>query len=149
MQILGLLGMYFDAVVVEAEKYFFFFRLWPLHIELFIIVSLKKSWALIKCDPFKNWFKCGFVFQNCICFELFKNIASLQKMWVLFDHLYIGFENMFWDVTGLLLRLCVSIQSEQYFNQSTNHIAIKIKKSENGLKKFFKNVNPSLIAIQS
>ena len=24
MQILGLLGMYFDAVVVEVEKYFFF-----------------------------------------------------------------------------------------------------------------------------
>ena len=27
IQILGLLGMYFDAVVVEVEKYFFFFRL--------------------------------------------------------------------------------------------------------------------------
>ena len=27
MQILGLLGMYFDAVVVEVEKYLLFFRL--------------------------------------------------------------------------------------------------------------------------
>ena len=27
MQILGLLGMYFDAVVVEAEKYLLFLRL--------------------------------------------------------------------------------------------------------------------------
>ena len=27
MQILGHLGMYFDAVVVEVEKYLFFFRL--------------------------------------------------------------------------------------------------------------------------
>ena len=27
MQILGLLHMYFDAVVVEVEKYFLFFRL--------------------------------------------------------------------------------------------------------------------------
>ena len=31
MQILGLLGMYFDAVVVEVEKYLLFFSdwLWP------------------------------------------------------------------------------------------------------------------------
>ena len=27
MQLLGLLGMYFDAVVVEVEKYLLFFRL--------------------------------------------------------------------------------------------------------------------------
>ena len=27
MQVLGLLGMYFDAVVVEVEKYLLFFRL--------------------------------------------------------------------------------------------------------------------------
>ena len=27
MQILGLLGIYFDAVVVEVEKYLLFFRL--------------------------------------------------------------------------------------------------------------------------
>ena len=27
MQILGLLGMYFDAVVVEVKKYLLFFRL--------------------------------------------------------------------------------------------------------------------------
>ena len=27
MQILGLLGMYFDTVVVEVEKYLLFFRL--------------------------------------------------------------------------------------------------------------------------
>ena len=31
MQILGLLGMYFDAVVVEVEKYLLFFR-WSLAI---------------------------------------------------------------------------------------------------------------------
>ena len=29
MQILGHLGMYFDAVVVEVEKYFFSVWLWP------------------------------------------------------------------------------------------------------------------------
>ena len=36
MQILGLLGMYFDAVVVEVEKYLLFFQISFGHTVLFI-----------------------------------------------------------------------------------------------------------------
>ena len=32
MQILGLLGMYFDAVVVEVEKYLLFFQVGSGHV---------------------------------------------------------------------------------------------------------------------
>ena len=39
MQILGLLGVYFDAVVVEVEKYLLFFRL-ALAILCFIKIIL-------------------------------------------------------------------------------------------------------------
>ena len=51
MQLLGLLGMYFDAVVVEVEKYLIFFRLAPA-ILCTKIRKLKKN--LVKMLVYKN-----------------------------------------------------------------------------------------------
>ena len=41
MQILGLLGMYFDAVVVEVEKYLLFFQIGSGH-----TVTLDRSFGV-------------------------------------------------------------------------------------------------------
>jgi hypothetical protein len=57
MQILGLLGMYFDAVVVEVEKYLLFSDwLWP-YCDFFYITksSIKKVGDCLKfLWPFQN-----------------------------------------------------------------------------------------------
>ena len=47
MQILGLLGMYFDAVVVEVEKYLLFFRL-PLAILCFTRIFVQFLNSFVK-----------------------------------------------------------------------------------------------------
>ena len=49
MQILGLLGMYFDNMVVEVEKYLLFFRL-ALAILWYLLVLFKK----LQFDNFEN-----------------------------------------------------------------------------------------------
>ena len=40
MQVLGLLGMYFDAVVVEVEKYLLSFQIGSGHTVCIIVVNL-------------------------------------------------------------------------------------------------------------
>ena len=49
MQVMGLLGIYFDAVVVEVEKYLLFIRLAPaIHMYCGRIVKRESEVSLLK-----------------------------------------------------------------------------------------------------
>ena len=52
MQILGLLGMFFDAVVVEIEKYLFF-QIGSGH----IVLHIPQNYCTLFCEFFNSMYK--------------------------------------------------------------------------------------------